>query len=497
MTYFEQLLALPTVKVHNPPRAQQSIRVGTLAKLKAENDTTATLIFYGPDLGYELRGEGLEDADDYITLSLPLSSIQRTPTLLPMDRFVIAGMLTYPSIFPTREAVLSHAFLVLGNGYEWNTKGVLSERGGGGRDRIPAVFPRMSFEGTTMEEWSMRDFYERVARSVSEAEGATETFDEIIAEDFSKHVERAKAENATRQYRELFIDFWGTHRSTYNLREGHYENPISIANLMESKYLPMSSIPKCADRSFLEGMIEILNKAVVSARGYYRYNPDRDEPTEAMPTWLERRRQAAIKQESMTPEDSEKAAEHVKKNVIPACRYVEHVIDDIKGRIHTMGWDYFNVAKRALLAVGFPKKSYQDSSNGSGLASHYQPRALTDEDMATIDRRLSRKGFVKDGLTWTRADWFVTFRLIPVGDRYRASILIITHPEDRDALVATMRRAFDEGYMQGQRYEATRSLCHHRKIGLDEAREIANEMDELAIEAMLAKKPAPKPRHYD
>lgn len=60
-----------------------------------------------------------------------------------------------------------------------------------------------------------------------------------------------------------------------------------------------------------------------------------------------------------------------------------------------------------------------------------------------------------------------------------------------------MQRAFTEGYMQGQRYEATRSLCHHREIGLEEARKLADEMDELAIEAMLAKKPAPKPRHYD
>lgn len=40
-----------------------------------------------------------------------------------VDDFVRTNILTFPSIYPNRTAVLHHALCVIGNGYEWNDKG--------------------------------------------------------------------------------------------------------------------------------------------------------------------------------------------------------------------------------------------------------------------------------------------------------------------------------------------------------------------------------------
>lgn len=42
-----------------------------------------------------------------------------------VDQFVYNHMLSYPSICPTRESVLVHALMVIGNGCEWNYNGQL------------------------------------------------------------------------------------------------------------------------------------------------------------------------------------------------------------------------------------------------------------------------------------------------------------------------------------------------------------------------------------
>jgi hypothetical protein len=39
--------------------------------------------------------------------------------LSSVDKFVLQSMLSYPSIFPTREAVLDHTLFVIGNGKRW------------------------------------------------------------------------------------------------------------------------------------------------------------------------------------------------------------------------------------------------------------------------------------------------------------------------------------------------------------------------------------------
>lgn len=40
-----------------------------------------------------------------------------------VDNFVRTNILTFPSIYPNRTAVLHHALCVIGNGYKWNEKG--------------------------------------------------------------------------------------------------------------------------------------------------------------------------------------------------------------------------------------------------------------------------------------------------------------------------------------------------------------------------------------
>lgn len=42
-----------------------------------------------------------------------------------VDQYVYESILNYPSIFPTRRAVLIHTLLVIGNGCEWNADGTM------------------------------------------------------------------------------------------------------------------------------------------------------------------------------------------------------------------------------------------------------------------------------------------------------------------------------------------------------------------------------------
>jgi hypothetical protein len=45
-----------------------------------------------------------------------------------VDKFVFQSMLTYPSICPTREAVLNHALFVIGNAIPWHNGELVSDR---------------------------------------------------------------------------------------------------------------------------------------------------------------------------------------------------------------------------------------------------------------------------------------------------------------------------------------------------------------------------------
>jgi hypothetical protein len=45
-----------------------------------------------------------------------------------VDKFVFQSMLSYPSIFPTREAVLDHALFVIGNAIPWHNGELVSDR---------------------------------------------------------------------------------------------------------------------------------------------------------------------------------------------------------------------------------------------------------------------------------------------------------------------------------------------------------------------------------
>tara|TARA_R110000851_G_scaffold295959_1_gene450961 strand:- start:109 stop:690 length:582 start_codon:yes stop_codon:yes gene_type:complete len=49
-------------------------------------------------------------------------------TMNSVDTFVLQSMRSYPSIFPTREEVLSHALFVIGNGIPWVNGEFVSDR---------------------------------------------------------------------------------------------------------------------------------------------------------------------------------------------------------------------------------------------------------------------------------------------------------------------------------------------------------------------------------
>jgi hypothetical protein len=45
-----------------------------------------------------------------------------------VDKFVFQSMLSYPSMYPTREAVLDHALFVIGNAIPWHNGELVSDR---------------------------------------------------------------------------------------------------------------------------------------------------------------------------------------------------------------------------------------------------------------------------------------------------------------------------------------------------------------------------------
>jgi hypothetical protein len=45
-----------------------------------------------------------------------------------VDKFVFQSMLSYPSLYPTREAVLDHALFVIGNAIPWHNGELVSDR---------------------------------------------------------------------------------------------------------------------------------------------------------------------------------------------------------------------------------------------------------------------------------------------------------------------------------------------------------------------------------
>jgi len=505
MTYFEQLLALPTIRFTKAVYHPHPVKRDTLGKLRVLDDGTLQAIVYGPDAGYAVQGQGMEDEADYLTFNVTEKDFDRYEITTKMDQFIAKGMLDYPSIFPSREEVLVHAFLVLGNGYEWGRGGVLTDRGYS-RGPVNYARPRMKYEPLTIEKWPMRDFYSRISDkrssrlSEDEGEDSDSIYDDMMQEAFDKWLVDAKKKNQDRRRRELFLDFYVKSKSKYNLVDSHYESVVSIARLVQSNYLPMSNIPDVVDRSFLEGMVEILKKAVVSTRGYWKHVKALDLPESDGKETIQQMRRRAVAGGEVEVEDPEVAAEkeltRIREVVNPSARAVEHLAEQIEVRIRDQAWSYVKIAQRALTAIGFSKKSEIDSSNGTGWVGHYPPRLLSEDDLIKFERRLKNKGFVKDGLLWTRDQWFVKVSLTQVGDRYRAAILIMTHPEDREALREVMERSFRDGWTQHLRWDVGLSFRYHEKLSLAESQDRAHEMTEVELEDRLKDKPVPK-RDYD
>lgn len=477
MAYFDEIMVLPTVKVIQHIYSPQQISAGLLAKLKSTTDDTASIIVYAPDLGYELRGTGMEDSTDYLTLDVPACAIQVITAATTLDQFVINSMLEYPSIFPSREDVLAHTFLVLGNAMEWNKDGVLSDRTVRAK-KGPVVRKRMSYEGITMADWSMKDFYKRLD------EKSSEDYSQYMLDQFAKHVERATAENAVRRRRELFIEYFATTASKWNVRVSHYEHPNNIVGYVESGFLPIANIPTNADRSFIDGAVEILNKVIASTEGSYLYRPHLNPPADpTKPSWMTEQKEA------------EPLNEDAKKRIRSSCRYIDNLIIAMKEKRAKTGWSFVTVAQNALTAAGFKKKTVLDASNGTGWTGTYAPCALDEDGFALIERRLTRKGFVKNGLAWSRADWHVSLKLVPVGDKFRAQILIITHPEDSQARIDAMYQSFENGWVQHLRWEAATAMSQHLEIYGDENKAKVAGMDEEALIAFTTKYPPKKERY--
>ncbi len=182
----------------------------------------------------------------------------REDALTPLARLIKRAMMTYPSIFPTRLSVLSHCYLVGGNGVYWQN-GRMTVMTGGGPIRDPDV---MNYEGLDIEE-RMAHFSEVLVDRPDEPEDMKETRRGILASIRTKEEERIAKELAARQAVEANIDFIA---STPNPEEtlendSHYGIAANVLVYGSGTHSRSNlwNTPPNAEQSFFGGALEVID----------------------------------------------------------------------------------------------------------------------------------------------------------------------------------------------------------------------------------------------
>lgn len=166
-----------------------------------------------------------------------------------MDRlseFVKAGMLNYPSIYPSRLAVLRHTYLVLGNGLDWvdGEDGAVLSDPYAERGSLVMVYDDLD---ERVAKWGMREGLP----------GATE---------FNASIAATVAEQRNeRRYREANIDMLAcTPDNVTLLSNSHYDNARNIIGYIQTGYLAFGKWPEKVEPSFFVGALEVLDAVIRS-----------------------------------------------------------------------------------------------------------------------------------------------------------------------------------------------------------------------------------------
>lgn len=159
--------------------------------------------------------------------------------LTHMDEFVRRSMLGYPSLFPDRASVLSHTFLVLGNGIEWEQNG---------RIQLP--------RNTAMR---YDDLDTRIERLFSDRDYEGDTvLEQFYAEQRAAYEVKIEHERADRKRLEADIEAIACAKlpEDFKYSGDHYESPVEFLRHLRSGYLLMGACPPRVEASCFEGMME-------------------------------------------------------------------------------------------------------------------------------------------------------------------------------------------------------------------------------------------------
>jgi hypothetical protein len=171
-----------------------------------------------------------------------------------LDKAIKNAMLTYPTVYPTRERFLSHVFLVIGNGYDWNN-GVLVSYGD-----IRVFKNREEFVSDIDKR--ITHAIEQSDKRIKEYNDESDPFDKLDEETLKKVTDR-EAERLAERLEDLQDELKTRYDMFDNIKKyvaaqaTEYKNPGYYEMNICKPYAKICNIPDDIEESWLDGAIEI------------------------------------------------------------------------------------------------------------------------------------------------------------------------------------------------------------------------------------------------
>lgn len=344
--------------------------------------------------------------------------------MTPADTHVKNSMLTYPSIFPTRIAVLEHNLVVLGNGMDWQEDGTLGDRFS---ERKPNTTICMEDLDERLLWWEGR-----LAEYNNREDGSPSNYN--IQKFYRDGIEQNAKERQERLDRQNNIDVLASTVDPNAKLKGSYGLLENIIHDLFSKnytglpYLTLWNIPQNVEKSWWNAACEVVEAAIRGSnspddRNYMRMI------WEAMTDFVEGRAESFV-----VPARPETLQERV-------VRLYER--DQLRHDAYEQAKEIERVINRAGYKLNMKSKNrnVSYSTNGTFGMSIYELHILTDEIIGKIDKAMVKRGYTRydddqGRITWENGkEHRVALRLCPYAFEglYEARVLVVGHPEDKDS----------------------------------------------------------------
>jgi len=170
-----------------------------------------------------------------------------------LDKAIKQAMLTYPTVFPTRERFLSHVFLCIGNGYDWVNGVLVSDSSG----RVPKN-----------REDFVSDIVERITYATEQSDKRIKEYNESgpfgkLDEETLKKVTDRETERLAERLEDLQdelvtrYDMFDNINKYVMTKATEYKNPGYYEMNICKPYAKICNIPDDIEESWLNGAIEI------------------------------------------------------------------------------------------------------------------------------------------------------------------------------------------------------------------------------------------------